>query len=161
MESLRKPLDDLLSPSLHADPPPATYTKRPWLLSSQLYVAFLGGIPALVVIAWRNAARLRAPGIAGRILGVGILVFLVVLFATAYLSTVVTGAQALFLKHAHRALALALFLVYHRWQRTPDRLYRIARGDAYASLWVPGLAAVIVLGAVHLVLLALVQSLWT
>ncbi|MDQ3587759.1 MAG: OST3/OST6 family protein [Actinomycetota bacterium] len=41
--------------------PLAPDARRPWRLSSQVYVAFFGGVLAVTVIALTNAPRLRTP----------------------------------------------------------------------------------------------------
>jgi hypothetical protein len=125
---------------------------RPWRLWSQFWVAFLGGVLPMALIAYLNARRL---GLERRrrllVLAVGAL-GVVAILPVAYtpagdvlpleLQQLQRGAHVV-----SRAVAVVLFLVFARLQEPRDRLYGVT-GAGYDSLWRSPYALVIVLGAI-------------
>lgn len=142
--------DELLRPTIGAD---VDVTVRPWRLMSQAYVAFFGGVIAVTVIAWLNARRLGVPAL-GRwqILGSGLGGFLLVALVLEALTGEVTVAPGM--RIVIRVIAVVTCLVQLRIQRPMDRAFQL-RGGEYKSLWLPGLAAVIVGGVLEVAVLAL------
>lgn len=141
----------LLSPTLQ-DRTPSAAGPKPWRLSSQLWVAFLGSSLAYSIIAWINGRRLGCPPRVMR--------------ATAVLCTLVTlGDLTLRLAMSHhmlpeviqdrhfrfggRLLAMLLYVMVRHLQRPADRVYDMGGQDDYASLWLPGIGAI---GAAALVI---------
>lgn len=130
--------DDLLRPTLEHLAAPADGAARPWRLGSQVYVAFFGGAIAVAIIALLNAERLRlgrqaqafvvACGVAG-------------LAGTVLLVALVDDVPTF----AKRAVALLAWGGMWLVQRSADRsvAFHARDEDAYASLWRPGLLAVI------------------
>ena len=160
--------DDLLAPSLqgrvYTVEPPA---KRPWRLGPQFFVAFFGGSLAITLIAFLNAGRLGlSPGQRWSMLGGGLLWGLVGLAGTVYgfMNVEAIGQLAgggitpeTLLRIVGKACALLLFGLFYLLQKKPDRAYgyRYAKAEEpYASLWVPGLLAVIGFAALQVALVA-------
>jgi len=143
--------DELLRPTIGAD---VDLSVRPWRLMSQAYVAFFGGVIATTVIAFLNARRLGVVASKRRLIvalgAVGLVVAAVVLtFLTDDTSTS-SGIRV-----AIRVVAVATCLAQLRIQQPMDRAFQL-RSSEYASLWGPGIAAVIGGGLVEVVLLAIV-----
>jgi len=147
--------DELLSPALAGvEYELPVEGRRPWRLSSQLYVGFFGGAIATTVIAWMNATRL---GLSQRdrllIAGVGVVALLAAAVAVFVLDPDGNRRIRLIVSFTGIATAAAQRLL----QAKADRRYGFRHGEgAYDSLWVPGLIAVLVLGTVEAVLLYLV-----
>jgi hypothetical protein len=142
--------DELLRPTIGAD---VDVTVRPWRLMSQAYVAFFGGVIAVTVIAWLNARRLGVPARGRRqILGSGLGGFLLVALVLELLTGEVTVAPGM--RIVIRVIAVVTCLIQLRIQQPMDRAFQL-RGGEYKSLWLPGLAAVIVGGVLEVVVLAL------
>lgn len=142
-----RPDDDLLRPSLEDRTPPPTGGERPWRLGSQVYVAFFGGPVAVTAVALLNAERLRLRPTAS--------VLIAACGLAGLIATVVLAASIEDLpSYGRRAVALAAWGGMWWAQRLADRTYGFHARDEepYASLWIPGIAAV-VLGNVVLVLL--------
>lgn len=150
---------DLLTPTLSEHRPRDWHAHLPWQLGSQVFVAFLGGPVAVTIIAVLNGARLRMPrsllwvmaaiGTAGAIAGV----------LTAGLVDAGT-APRLFVQVAGVVTYGPLYLL----QRSPDRVHSTFSphadpDDDYASLWLPGIAAVVAGWLVQLPLVAGVAAL--
>ncbi len=136
--------DELLRPALAGvEQALPVEGRRPWRLSSQLYVGFFGGAIAATVIAWMNATRL---GLSQRdrllIAGVGI----VGLVAAGVAVAVTDPGDLTGIRFALHLSGIATAAVQRPLQAKADRRYGFRRGDAYDSLWVPGLVAVLVLG---------------
>jgi hypothetical protein len=141
------PSDDLFTPTLVDLPARPAGTPRPWRLSSQLYVAFLGGPLAAAAVAWLNGrrlglepARLRlVPAVGALGLGVALAVA-----AAAHASGSVPRIVS-------QVSGIACFFVLRELQRPADHRYRMAargKGDAYESLLGPGLAIAVVCGLI-------------
>lgn len=154
-------------------PPPApiVWIRRPrragpppYRLRSQLWIAILGGPLPLLVIGMMNAARL---GLSARrrrwLLQLGlaavaatVAVYFIVFRATggALPTTVDWPRTRSLMQAAYRVIALVLWLAYDRIQRPGDERFQ-ATGGRYASLWLPGIAVVIVCALIQLPLVAI------
>ncbi len=160
--------DDLLAPSLqgrvYTVEPPA---KRPWRLGPQFFVAFFGGSLAITLIAFLNAGRLGLS--AGRrwsMLGVGLVWGLTgpAVMIHGFMNLEAIGqlfgsgvAPETLLRIVGKAFALLLFGLFYLLQQKPDRAYgyRYARAEEpYASLWVPGLLAIVGFAALQVAIIA-------
>jgi hypothetical protein len=132
--------DDLLQPSLAGREEPAADRARPWRLTSQVYPAFLGGPLAVGGIAVLNSAWLRLPVPTRFAIGALALVAEAALAAVVYAADLGGSARL--------ASAFAGLVVYggaYLLQRSADRVYHYhARDDEpYASLFWPGLGAIV------------------
>lgn len=143
------PGDDLLQPSLEGVSRKRTSTARPWRLSSQSYVAFFGGPIAVAAISFINAGRLglsqrrRIGIILSGVIGLILVVAVGSAVALPNNPEDVTTAERI----AFRALGLLAFAPMYLLQREADRVYSFydrSNDDAYESLWLPGIAAVVV-----------------
>ncbi|GAB2600049.1 hypothetical protein [Kribbella endophytica] len=140
--------DELLRPTITAN---VDLSVRPWRLMSQAYVAFFGGVLAVTVIAFLNARRLGVDAARQRqILAVGVVALVVSAAVVVFLTDDDASSG---LRIATRVVAVVCCLVQLRIQRPMDRAFQL-RGTDYKSLWGPGIAAVIGLGLVELLLLA-------
>jgi hypothetical protein len=140
--------DELLRPTITAN---VDLSVRPWRLMSQAYVAFFGGVLAVTLIAFLNARRLGVDAARQRqILAVGVVALVVSAAVVVFLTDDEASSG---LRIATRVVAVLCCLVQLRIQRPMDRAFQL-RGTDYKSLWGPGIAAVIGLGIVELVLLA-------
>lgn len=137
-------LDELLRPSVEERPRDDDDRPRPWRLGSQVYVAFFGGAPAAAAIAFVNARRLGVPS-RGRwaILALGVLGLAGSVAVAAAIGT--DGDSTSGARVGARVAALAAWGGMYLLQRTADRVwsYHARDGDPYASLWGPGLLAVV------------------
>jgi hypothetical protein len=134
-------LDELLQPTVA----PAEPRPLPWRVSSQFWVAFLGGVPAATAIAFLNAGRLGAPASKRRwILVAGIVALLVSIGFSAWLGIV--EEQRRTARIVMRVVAVLLFLVLARIQRDEDAHHQVFGSGQYASLWIPGIIATVVSG---------------
>lgn len=131
--------DELFAPSLGHRRHRPTGSDRPWRLSSQVYVAFLGGALAVTPIAAGNAYKLGLPK--SRI--VAIVAIGIASFAAAVTVAVVTGSSAA--AALTRLCALAGYGGMYLIQRQADRVYSFGQDDeeAYESLWGPGVVVTI------------------
>jgi hypothetical protein len=138
---------ELLTPTLQSHRPRSPDAKRPWRLGSQLYVAFLGGVPGVTIIALINATRLRAPArVLAMIAGAGVLgmaavvAFLAIFFGEGGADDGPSGLQIGVQVISVLAWGL-MFLAQRQW----ERIYQVYSSGAepHASLLVPGLLAVI------------------
>jgi len=124
--------------------PLAADAKRPWRLSSQVYVAFFGGVLAVTVISLINARRLRMPASGqAAVVGVGAL-GLAGVIAFAVLSSLPAEARVVI-----QLISLAAWGLMFLVQRPYDRVHTMFSDrddDDYESLVAPGFAAVIFLG---------------
>jgi len=146
----------LLAPTLQ-DHVAEPVRERPWRLGSQVYVAFFGGCIAVTAIALINATKLRVPNpqrIAIAVAGVVGLAATLVFAALAISgSDVPDGARV-----ATQLIAIAAWGPMYLIQRQRDNIYQVFyaesedQDEAYESLIGPGLAAVIVGGAIQLAL---------
>ena len=141
-----RPLDGepLLTPSLADHVPRDPASAKPWRLGSQIYVAILGGPLAVTLIAALNAQRLRMPGrLVGAIVAIGLAVLAAVALAVA--AAQLDGATRLAVQLSGALAFGPMFLL----QRPFDRVHRVFSrseddDEDHASLWVPGIAAVLV-----------------
>ena len=141
--------ENLLEPAL-AGRPARIGVARPWRLTSQFYVAFLGGVLAVATLAILNARRLGMSVAQQATIGAAALAgFSVVLILAA------TSAPSSDLRLAGRVVSVlawgAMFLV----QRVPDRIhsYHFDGDEPYESLLKTGPAIVVgvALGQIALV----------
>lgn len=129
--------------------------RGPWRLDSQFWVAFFGGPVAAGALAWVNAGRLRLSP-ARRIAVLSIAAGALVLEAVGAAVLAVADVASATWDGNGRVLGLTVQgggAVAHpflqRAQRTGDRVFRLVRGESgYASLWRPGLLAVVVGGPI-------------
>jgi hypothetical protein len=138
------PDDELLRPTLSERSAPVAGAEQPWRLGSQVYVAFFGGALAVAAVAGVNARRLGMDRVAlALIAGLG----LAGLGGTVALALAVDDLPA----YGRRAVALAAWGGMWLLQRSPDRsfAYHARAEEPYASLWWPGLAAVLAGGALQ------------
>ncbi len=145
--------DELLAPSLQHLPEGLAAVRPPWRVGSQFWVAFLGGPLAVGVIAWLNAGRLGLPAPRRHaMLALAGLAFVALLAGLAWSLAALDpahGGRAL-LRRSGQAAGVLVYLALAGLQRTADRRHQ-AFGGEYASLWVPGLLAVLGGAAVQLV----------
>jgi hypothetical protein len=144
-------LDELLQPSVA----PAEKRRLPWRVSSQFWVAFFGGIPAVTVIAFLNARRLGASARKQQwivLAGLAAAVAFAGLFA--WMQTMDAGSRSMG-RLAGRVLAIVLYLVLAHIQREDDGRHQVFGEGQYASLWIPGILACVI-SALALVGFALV-----
>ena len=144
---------ELFTPSIDraalAGPPP-------WRVSSQFWVYFFGGVLSGGVIAYLNAKRL---GVTGRPLhGIAALTAVGLVLSLLAAAVISTEESSSGVRLATRVVALVVgFLPAARLQRAHDRAAQL-RGVEPASLWGAGAAAVIGLGAVQAILVAVVAG---
>ena len=151
--------DALLAPSLAGHVPRDRAAAKPWRLNSQVYVAILGGPLAVTVVAAANAGRLRMPG---RRIGAIVAIGLAVLVAVALLAALADLDSA-----ARLAVQLSGVLAFGPMfllQRPFDRIHGVFSpneddDEDHASLWVPGIAAVVLGAIVTGIVLAAVEDL--
>lgn len=145
--------DDLFTPTIA----PAAYESRrpPWRPQSLLFPAVFGGPTAVTVLALVNAARLGLPGRARlAVAGAGF----AALAARVAVTLVVFSGSADRPVRLIGALAGALvWLVVSVTQKGRFRAYELRGGDP-ASLWLPGIAAVLLLGVAEALLIVLLAA---
>jgi hypothetical protein len=135
--------DDVFEPSL------AGYREaeeRPWRLGSQVYVAFFGGVLAVTAIAWLNARRL---GLDDRSRLLILLLGVAGLVASVLVPVLRDEDASDAYRLTSRIIGVVAFGGLYLIQRSANRVHESFRGDdeeAYASLWGPGLLAVVVGG---------------
>jgi len=149
---------ELFAPTLDEHRPRDWATRLPWRLSSQVYVGILGGPLAVGVIAVLNARRLGMARGARRLVAAIAAAGTILAIVAAAL---VPGDAPRLLIQLGGALTYAAL---HRVQRAPDRIHTTFSphddpAQDYASLWVPGIAAVAAGLVVQLGLVALVEAL--
>ncbi|MGZ5442910.1 MAG: hypothetical protein ACXW31_07540 [Thermoanaerobaculia bacterium] len=133
-------LDDLLRPTVAAS---VRKGPLPWRVSSQFWVAFFGGIPAVTAIAFLNARRLGASARRQQwILLAGLVAVAAFIALFAWIRGMEDGARTM--RIVGRVLAVVLFLVLARIQREDDGRHRVFGSGEYASLWLPGVLATVV-----------------
>ncbi len=136
--------DELLAPSLQHHPERSP-SRPPWRVGSQFWVAFFGGPLAVGAIAWLNAGRLGlAPARRHAVLALSLLTFVLLMCGLAWSlgSLEPDRGRGALLRRAVQAAGVLLYLALAWLQRAGDRRHQ-AFGGAYASLWKPGLAAVL------------------
>lgn len=129
-------LDELLRPTItNAEKRPL-----PWRVSSQFWVAFLGGVPAVTAIAFFNAGRLGVDAVKRRwILVAGIAAFVVTIALMAWLG--VAKEHRSTTRIVVRVVAVLLYFVLARLQRDDDGRHQVFGSGQYASLWGAGIVA--------------------
>ncbi|MGN9808106.1 hypothetical protein ACTMSW_01935 [Micromonospora sp. BQ11] len=145
--------DDLFTPTIA--PPPYRPARPPWRVPSLLYPAVFGGPTAVTVLGVLNGRRLGLPrsalltvlaaGLAGLLARVG--VSLAFFDADNQRPARLIGALAGGLVWAAVAAV----------QKRPFRAYEL-RGGEPASLWVPGIAAVLACGLAEAVLIGALMA---
>jgi hypothetical protein len=140
--------DDLLQPVLAEREQPGAAGERPWRLSSQVYVALLGGPLAILAIATLNAGRLKLPAAALAWIAAAALVAEAIVIVLANVADLTNAARIV-----SAAAGVAAYGVAYLVQRSSDRVfnYHAVEEDPYASLLGPGIAAVVVARVVDLI----------
>ncbi|WP_155371544.1 hypothetical protein [Catellatospora vulcania] len=139
--------DDLFQPTIGARP---VVTERPWRPSSLVYPAFFGGPLAVTMLGVLNARRLSLGRNQQLILaGAGLAAILARLAVTGLLGGQV-GARTL-----GTLFGLAVWGLIAATQKKAFRAYQYGDGEP-ASLFGPGLAAVIGCGLLENLLIAVV-----
>lgn len=136
----------------------------PFRLRSQLWIALFGGPLPLLVIGMMNATRL---GLSARRrawllqLGLAAVASTVAVYFIIYRATggeLPTAADwprtRMLMQGAYRLIALVLWVAYDRIQLPGDERFQ-ATGGRYASLWLTGIAVIIVCALVQLPLVAI------
>jgi hypothetical protein len=133
---------DLLTPTLQGHRPRDWASRRPWRLSSQVFVAFLGGPLAVTLIAALNGERLALDRSR---LGLIALIGLAGTAAGVLAAGLLPGdAPRLIVQVAGVLTCGPLYVL----QRSPDRVFSTFSphddpDEDYGSLWGPGFAAVV------------------
>ncbi|NJP31963.1 hypothetical protein [Micromonospora thermarum] len=145
--------DDLLTPTVAAE---AYEVRRtPWRPQSLLYPAVFGGPTAVTVLGLVNGARL---GVSRRatmaVAGAGVAALAARIAVTLWLSAAGTERPSRVIGAVAGALA---WLAVAAVQKPRFRAYEL-RGGEPASLWGPGLAAVLVCGFAEAALILAVTS---
>ena len=142
--------DDLLQPSIGES---AIAKRAPWRIASQVWVALLGGVLAVTVIASINARRLgvsrgRRAGILAA--GAAGLALVAIFYLDAPIrpleSTVAATREA---RWTARGIAVVVWAIAAWLQKPADRRFEMFGAGRYASLWRPGLAAILILGIIQ------------
>jgi hypothetical protein len=133
-------LDELLQPTVA----PAEKRRLPWRVSSQFWVAFFGGIPAVTVIAFLNARRLGSTARKQQwIVVAGIVAAAVFVALFLWMRTMDPGSRSMG-RIAGRALAVVLYLVLAQIQKEDDGRHQVFGSGQYASLWLAGILATVI-----------------
>jgi hypothetical protein len=145
--------DDLFTPTIA--PPTYEVRRPPWRPQSLIFPAVFGGPTAVTVLALVNGHRLGLPRRTNlAVLGVG----LAALAARLVVTLVVFDDGADRPVRLIGALAGALvWLAASATQKRRFRAYEL-RGGEPASLWLPGIGAVLVLGFAEALLILLVAG---
>jgi multisubunit Na+/H+ antiporter MnhB subunit len=117
---------------------------RPWRLGSQLYVAFFGGPLGAAAIGWFNGGRLGlSRSRSAVIVVIGAAGFLV----TLALVVAIDAGSGRSPRLVMAGVGVACYVATRELQKPADTRYAVGRDqDAYDSLWLPGIATVIVCG---------------
>lgn len=131
-------LDELLQPTIAPEP---RRGPLPWRVSSQFWVAFFGGVPAVTAIAYLNARRLGST-----IRKQQLIILSGLLAAAAFVAFVLYVGidQRSTNRLAGRIVAVLLFLLLARIQRDDDLRHQVFGKGEYASLWAAGIAACLI-----------------
>lgn len=145
--------DDLFQPSV-AEAGRDPDAPRPWHVNSQFWVAFFGGVVSLTLISWLNSVRLGMPDRDRTKLAVsGVLAFAAATaVAVGLLLSPEVDVAPRTLRIVFRGVAVVLYFYHAAVQRPADRRHAYLSDDEYASLWGPGLLAVVVGSVIQLVL---------
>lgn len=144
--------DDLFTPTIA----PTTDDRRPpWRPQSLVYPALLGGPTAVTVLALVNGVRL---GVSRRaalaVAGTGVAALSARIAVTAWLSAAGTERPGRLIGSLAGGL---VWLLVAATQKSRFRAYQL-RGGEPASLWGPGIAAVLLLGFAEGALILLVAG---
>ena len=150
---------ELLTPTLGEHRPRDWSGPRlPFRVSSQVYVALVGGPVALTIVGLLNAPRLRLDRRSTVLMA---LAGLVATLAGTAAAAFVRGdvAPRLFLQIA----GVLAFGAFHLLQRTPERVHTMFSpnrdpDEDHASLWGPGIAAIVAGWLVQLPLVAALEE---
>ncbi|KYF60393.1 hypothetical protein BE08_01315, partial [Sorangium cellulosum] len=151
----------MLTPTLQdAGEGQAAPGKRPFRLQSQVWIGVLGGVVPMFLLGMINAGRLRLPAEQRRrmlLLGLAALTVLLVLLSWATFSAYGQASAdppgfRRGLRLANQILGVLLSLAYSRLQQVADRRFQYAGGE-HASLWIPGIAAILAGFALQFVVL--------
>jgi hypothetical protein len=134
---------------------PVAERPLPWRLQSQGYVAVLGGVAAVTVIALMNAARLDVPK-RGRVLIVGAGLLGLIVDVVMIWDTRVSP-------DAYVMLSVLLALVVHSVQvgvqRPHDRgALLLSRGKDHAPMWLAGAVAILAGGLLQCSVLTMLEG---
>ena len=141
-------LDELLRPTVAPEVPKG---RLPWRVSSQFWVAFFGGIPAVTGIAFFNARRLGASARKQQwIVAAGLAATAAFVALYAWLRGTDDAPRTM--RIVGRVLAVALFLVLARIQRDDDGRHQVFGSGQYAPLWIPGILAAVISGLLLIVI---------
>jgi hypothetical protein len=146
--------EDLLQPAL-AGRPARIGVARPWRLTSQFYVAFIGGVLAVATLAILNARRLGMSVADQAAIGAAAIAgFAGVLILAA------TWAPGSDLRLAARVVAVASWGAMYLVQRVPDRVhsYHFDGDEPYESLLRSGPWVVVVAGVGQIALVAMLTG---
>jgi hypothetical protein len=146
----REGVDDLLQPVLADRDGEREPEQRPWRLTSQVYVAVLGGALAVAAVGALNARRLRIGTLAQAIIVGAGLVAEAVLVAVARAADLHSQARI-----ASAVAGVAVYGVAFLVQRSADRVYayHAREDDPYAGLLAVGVVAVLCARLIELVLI--------
>lgn len=144
-----QPDPDLFQPTVGTKA--ADYDPLPWRPESNFYVAFFGGIIPATAIAFVNARRLKAPQAAWIILALGAVAFVAFLAVGYNLDqNAVSGDDASrYARLGARIGGVVLHFAFMGLLKRPSRRFQVVRGDDYAPMWGPGLAAGLIGGIVQ------------
>ncbi len=144
--------DDLLRPTVRQ---PRTTGSPPWRLASLGFLTFFGGAVAGTVMVLLNAGRLGAtPRQRWLIVGIGVLALAI---TVPLVIVLYDGESRSTYRFAAKVVAMLGYLAQARVLGPLDRAFQL-RDGTYASLWLPGFAAVIGLGVVEAVALAVLAG---
>jgi hypothetical protein len=145
---VRDGADDLLQPVLAEREQPGAAGSRPWRLSSQVYVALLGGPLGILAIGTLNARRLKLPTSAQVGIAAAALLAEAVVIVLAHVADLTSAARIV-----SAAAGVAAYGVAFLIQRSADRVfnYHAEEENPYASLLGPGIAAVVAARVIDLI----------
>jgi hypothetical protein len=146
-------LDDLLQPTLQDHTPDSTKAK-PWHPGHQFWIAFLGGVLAITGIAYLNSKRLGQDVGKQRLILITGALGLVVVIALVLFTPASTTAQvsSQMVRLEQRIVAVLAYALMYQIQKPAFRPYSYTNSENYASLWKPGIIAILALGIVQAVI---------
>lgn len=154
----QRQLDDLFSPTLDQKPAQPAPHAKPWRLTSQFWIAFLGGSLPATVIAYINSRRLGVTPERQRtiiIIGAVALIATTAFIHTVSISELPEGwRDRQITRLGSRVIAVLCYIAFNKLQQDADRIYSYNHGDDYASLWKPGILAIVGLGLLQIVVVA-------
>lgn len=141
-------LDDLLQPTLQDQTPDSTKAK-PWQLGHQFWIAFLGGVLAVTGIAYLNSKCLgQDAGKQCLIFMTGILGLVAVIALTLFTPASETNQRtSQIMRLEQHIVAVIAYALMYRIQTPAFCAYSYHHeGEGFASLWQPGIIAILMLG---------------